>query len=163
MGRFETLEDAHRALQLRRTDGIPGFFKVGWAQRIASALTAEQMVVYQPFVPPEPHNGLARKYRINLFISPLFNSYLSAHGVISRSALPQQLPLGLVPDVHPFMISVSHGATFERLEPHVEFELDGFARDFGIVAGRAIEERFETAPAPRVSPMDHHHKARYGT
>jgi hypothetical protein len=161
MGRFATVEDAHRALHLRATGDIPSVFKLGRVYRTASALTAEQKVIYQPFIPPEINNGFARTFRINVFISPLLNSYLSGHGIISCAAAPELLPFGLVQDIRPFLTSFSHGASYERPEPQVETELEKFARDFGIVADHAIKDRFECAAVPCDSQTEQHQKARY--
>jgi hypothetical protein len=160
MGRFATVEDAHRALHLRAIGDIPSVFKLGRLYRAASALTAEQKVIYQPFIPPEINNGFARTFRINVFISPLLNSYLSGHGIISCAAAPELLPFGLVQDIRPFLTSFSHDASYERPEPQVETELEKFARDFGIVANHAIKDRFECAAVPCDSQTEHHQKAR---
>ena len=54
MGRFETEDDARRALQLDgRADAIPGIFGMTLPHRLLNALLpGKTRVLYQPFIPP---------------------------------------------------------------------------------------------------------------
>jgi hypothetical protein len=148
MGRFESLEQAREALGLSH-DGraLPVQFRNRidryWIDRLfPGALTA----IYQPFVPPEVVDGFPRMIRMEVFISPMGSTYLSAHATIGGQRLPERAPSGIVLKRSPYDVSVPPGR-FVRLPPEIELELNEVAREFGELADSAIRKKFVIYPA----------------
>ena len=146
MGRFETEDDARRALQLDgRADAIPGIFGMTLPHRLLNALLpGKTRVLYQPFIPPDVVGGRARKIRLLVFVSPLSDAFLSAHGSIAVKELPDRIT-GLAQDNRPYVVNVSAHGQCCALEPEMEDELRQVAIDFGRLARWAIEKKFETS------------------
>jgi hypothetical protein len=147
MGRFESEEHARRELGLgadRRA--VPRVFRLrrGLVGRFFSA----PKVVYQPFVPPEVVGRRARRIRAHVFVSPLVDAFLSAHGVVGPRDLPDELPVGLVEDRAPYVVTFSTGSRYMRLEPEIERELLSVSSEFGRIANLAIKRKFEVGDLP---------------
>ena len=51
--------------------------------------------------------------------------------------------MGLVKNVRPYMVNISAGGEFRRLDPEREAELKDVALEFGRLAKLAIGERFD--------------------
>jgi hypothetical protein len=150
MGRFTTEEEARRGLRLDAAPGsTPGIFRRTLPRRLLDGLLGGRTdVLFQPFIPPDVVDGRAQKIRLHVFVSPLADAFLSAHRVLATADLPDHLPLGLVEDVRPFMVNISGGGRFCRLETEREHELREVAHEFGRLAKLAIERRFETRAEP---------------
>jgi hypothetical protein len=146
MGRFETEEEARRALQVDgRAGAIPGIFGMSLSQRLLHALLpGKTRVLYQPFIPPDVVDGRARKIRLLVFVSPLSDAFLSAHGSIAVKELPERIT-GLAQDNRPYVVNVSAHGHCCALEAEMEDELRQVALDFGRLARWAIEQKFETS------------------
>jgi hypothetical protein len=80
----------------------------------------DQNGIFQPFVRSPMLPG-RRLYivRAHVLITPIGNHFLSAHRVVSGSAVPETLPLGLVQDPTPYIVNYSEGAKYEVV-PHEE-------------------------------------------
>ena len=102
--------------------------------------------IYQPFVPPEEVDGHARLIRLHLLLSPIGSRYLSAHGVLARTPLPEHLPEGLVADSRPFLVNFSRDSKYCRLAPQIEAELETVAMEFIALAKPEIAARFLIRP-----------------
>jgi hypothetical protein len=140
MGRFDSEDHARRELELAADGrGVPGIFRRGAVAR----LLAPAKVIYQPFVAPDVADRRARLIRLHLFASPLTDAFLSAHGVTAASDLPDELAPGLVRDRRPYVVNFSTGSRYTRLEPDIEAELQASTTEFGRIAHRAIEQKFE--------------------
>jgi hypothetical protein len=146
MGRFATEEDARRGLQLDGgADAIPGIFRMTLSHRLVHALLpGKTRVIYQPFIPPDIVDGRARKIRLLVFVSPLADTFLSAHGSIAVKELPDRIT-GLAQDDRPYVVNVSAHGYCCALEAEMEDELRQVAIDFGRLARWAIEKKFETS------------------
>ena len=147
MGRFATEEEARHGLQLDDgPDSIHGVFRTKLSQKVLHALFPGRMkVLYQPFIPPDVVDGRARLIRLHVFISPLANAFLSAHGVIAGEDLPDRLPPGLVQNSRAYVVNFSKGSQYCRLDAEMEDELREVAGEFGRLANWMIEKRFETS------------------
>jgi hypothetical protein len=152
MGRFRSEDEARRSLKLDDHPGsVPGVFRRRLGQRVRDRLSrGSSQAVYQPFIPPEVVDGRARLIRLHVFVSPLVDAFLSAHGVLAGEELPDRVQSGLVTDPRPYIVNYSNGARYCLLESEKEEELRRVAQEFGLCARRAIGERFETGP-PRSS------------
>jgi hypothetical protein len=148
MGRFRSVEDAEEALQLRGPHRIPAIFNVGVLERLKDRLLPRLQAIYQPYVVPEVREGRARKIRVHVFISPLIDSFLSAHCGLGRKVLPDHLPYGLIDrrQRRAFVVNFSDTGGYRRAEPEVEDELKDFARAFGRAAKGTLEGRFDVTP-----------------
>jgi hypothetical protein len=150
MGRFDTEDQARLRLRLPDNDpgAVPGVFEQSWKQRLVRRLLPTREVVYQPFVPPEVIDGRVHKIRVFVFVSPLFDAFLSAHHVSAGEDLPDgPLPPGSVVNGGPYASALPKtGARFRRVPPDVEDELRDVALEFGRIAGLAITRKFETGP-----------------
>ena len=145
MGRFESEDHARDELGLgggRRS--VPRFFRRGFAGGFFSA----PKVVYQPFIPPDVIGRRARLIRAHVFVSPLVDSFLSAHGVVASNDLPDELSLGFVEDRAPYVVNFSTGSRYMRLEPEIERELGSVSGEFGRIVNLAIKEKFEVGDSP---------------
>lgn len=148
MGRFHTEDEARRELRLPFDDphAIPGIFKLSWGRRLMHRLLPRAEVVYQPFIPSEPIDDRAWTIRLNVFISPFFDTFLSAFAKICTHRLPGRLAPGLVTDDRPFVCNFARGAFYAKLESDVEEEVRVVAAEFGRLARLAITRKFETGP-----------------
>ena len=147
MGRFESLNHVREALGLSDFGGLPIQFRERihryWIDRLfPGALTA----IYQPFVPPEIVENFPMMMRMEVFISPIANACLSAHGTVGGELLPERAPRGIFLKRCPYNIGVPPGH-FVRLDRATEDELSEVAREFGDLAGRAIRKKFDVGPA----------------
>jgi hypothetical protein len=143
MARFDSTAEAERALGR----GFSKAFQRRLGQRLRDALSdVSSEILFQPFIPPEVIGGRARLIRLHLFISPLCDVYLSAHGVCAGEELPDRVPNGVLANQRPYLVNYSSGARYCRLEPEKEQELTQVAREFGLCARRAIAEKFQTGP-----------------
>ncbi len=133
---------------MRGPHRIPAIFDVGGLERLKDRFLPRLQAIYQPYVVPEVREGRARKIRVHVFISPLINSFLSAHCALSRKALPDHLPYGLIDHKqrHAFVVNFSDAGGYRRAELEVEEELKDFARTFGQAAKGTLEERFDVTP-----------------
>lgn len=157
MGRFSSVSEAEEALGVSRDDpgATPSVFRMSWPHRMVRRAFPRASVVYQPFVPPDTVDGHARTLRLNMFISPLFDTFLAAQARIVDRPLPDALPWGLVADTTPFTASFSAGGSrYAAIEPEIEPELRIVADDFGRLARSAIVDKFETGPSPELEYMD---------
>jgi hypothetical protein len=135
-GRFRNREEARRALC-----SLPDAFAIKWHNRFFHRR------IYQPFIGPEVLDKRPRCIRLHSFISPLFDTFLSAHARIGRIELPDRIGEGLVEGKNPFLASFSAGdASYAGVEPEVEEELRLVTEEFGRVANIAINRKFQTAP-----------------
>jgi hypothetical protein len=145
MGRFESEDHARRELKLGGDRwAVPRFFRRGFVGRFFSA----PKVVYQPFIPPDVVGGRARLIRAHVFVSPLVDAFLSAHGVVASKDLPDELPMGLVKDRAPYVVNFSTGSRYMGLEPEIERELHSVSSEFGRIASLAIKRKFEVGDLP---------------
>ena len=133
-GRFRNWEDARRALR-----STPGTLALKWRHRFF------HRTIYQPFIKPEVIDNRPRCIRLLAFVSPLFDTFLSAHAKIGRIELPTRIGEGLIEGNNPFLVSMG-GASYTRIEPEVEEELRLVTEEFGRVANLAIKRKFQTAP-----------------
>jgi hypothetical protein len=80
--------------------------------------------IFQPFVRSSMLPG-RRLYivRAHVLITPIGNHFLSAHRVVSGSAVPESLPLGLVQDPTPYLVNYSEGAKYEVVPQEEESEV----------------------------------------
>lgn len=143
MGRFDTEEQARRELKLRGPNDVPGVFRIGFIARLMNRIFRNIHVAYQPFIPSELIEGKASKIRLNLFISPLVNSYLSAFAVIAHHAPTDVEVTGMTHGPNPYMVSFG---PYRRLPIEIEHELRTVAEEFGRVASWAISKKFVTTP-----------------
>jgi hypothetical protein len=145
MGRFESEDHARDELGLGgHRQAAPRFLRRGSAGGFFSA----PKVVYQPFVPPDVVGRRARLIRAHVFVSPLVDAFLSAHGVVASKDLPDELPVGLVRDRASYVVNFSTDSRYMRLEPEIESELHPVSGEFGRVASLAIKRKFEVGDPP---------------
>jgi hypothetical protein len=149
MGRFTSEAEARRDLQLDDDpNAIPGVFRTAlWQKALNSLFPGTLRVIYQPYVPPEVVANRARLIRLHVFVSPLVNAFLSAHGVVAGEDLPEQLPPGLVKNHGAYVVNFSRGGRYCRLAPEVEDELREVAQEFGRLANLAISKKFFVSSA----------------
>jgi hypothetical protein len=135
-GRFRSREEARRALR-----SLPGAVALKWRHRFF------HRTIYQPFIRPEVLDNRPRCIRLHSFVSPLFDTFLSAHARVGRIELPDRIGEGFVEGNNPFLASFSAGAaSYTVVEPEVEEELRLVTEEFGRVANLAIKRKFQTAP-----------------
>ena len=145
MGRFRSEAHAREELRLSGPDDIPGVFDLSFREKMLDRFFPWLQAIYQPYIPPQLIDGTLRKARLQLFVSPLFDRFLSAHDVVTGQELPKRAPEGLIKDANPYNQSFSsYGGRFERFEDEVEDELRQVAREFGRIANLAIREKFVT-------------------
>jgi hypothetical protein len=86
------------------------------------ALQEDHNGLYQPYIRPLLLDG-RRLYivRSHILITPNDMQFLSAHRVVSGSAIPEHLPIGVVKDPRPYLVNYSLGAKYE-LVPSAEEE-----------------------------------------
>jgi len=86
------------------------------------ALQEDHTGLYQPYIRPLLLDG-RRLYivRSHILITPNSMQFLSAHRVISGSAIPEHLPIGVVKDPRPYLVNYSLGAKYEPV-PSAEEE-----------------------------------------
>lgn len=147
MGRFTSEAAARRALGMpEQGPGLPAFFLRGFQRRVIAALAPDALAaVFQAFIPPEIVGGRPRNLRMEMFLSPLEDLFLSAHATVGGTPLPKTVPLDVALPRSPFNVSVPPGR-FVRLDEPLEAELQEFAREFGAAARRAITAKFSTSP-----------------
>jgi hypothetical protein len=151
MGHFESKEHARQALGLSDDAvALPRQFKSRfdryWIDRLfPGTLTA----VYQPFVPPEVVEGFPMMIRMEMFISPLVDRYLSSHGTVGGEKLLEHAPRAVLLNRCPYNVSVPPGR-FVRLDQRTENELREVAREFGALARGAIRKKFKVSPTGEV-------------
>jgi hypothetical protein len=139
-GRFRSRQHARRALRSLRFSSGP--FTMKWHHQLF------HRTIYQPFIPPEVLNNRPRRIRIQSFVSPIFDAFLSAHATVGVE-LPNQIAEGLVEGSNPFMF-YSHLGTgaYARIDSvDEEEELRLVNEEFGRVTNLAINRKFQTAPA----------------
>jgi hypothetical protein len=149
MGRFDSEAQARRWLRLPNDpSAIPGIFQLSRTQRLARRLFPIKDVVYQPFIPPEVISNRIQKIRLLVFISPLFNLFLSTQYVSAGEDLPDRpLPIGLLQNPRPYACSFAlAGGRFQLVSPQAEDELREVGLEFGRLANLAITRKFETGP-----------------
>lgn len=141
MGRFESVEMALKAFGIDPSSpqSAPGVF--GRPRR-----WTRDRNIFQPFIAPDLVDGHARIIRLNLLLSPDFDLFLSAHGVVSGVPVPMEHPLGLTPALEPYLVNFKLGARYDTLAAEIEAELVEVAREFGLAVRRAVSKRFETEP-----------------
>jgi hypothetical protein len=133
-GRFRSRAEARRAIR-----SLPGAFALKRRHRFF------HRIIYQPFVRPEVLDNRPLVIRLHSFVSPLFNTFLSAHSIVGRIELPNHIGDGLVEGRNPFLTSFPSGtASYARVEPLVEEELRQVTEEFGRVASLAINRKFQT-------------------
>jgi len=147
MGRFSSEQNARSALGLPPEGrGLPQQFLRRPGRYLINKLFSHAFTpVYQSFVPPEDVDGYPRMIRMEIFISPLEDAFLSAHGTIGADRIPSEMPLDQVFDRSPLNVSVPPGR-FVRLDTETEAELVDVAREFGLAARIAWETTFDTGP-----------------
>ena len=84
--------------------------------------------------------------RMEVFISPLEDVFLSAHGTVGGKPIPKAIPEDEVLKASPLNVSVPPGR-FVLLKEDIEAELTDIARDFGACARTAINAKFRTTPS----------------
>jgi hypothetical protein len=148
MGRFESEVEARRGLELDDVPGsLPGVFRRRLWQKVKDGMSrGSTQAVYQPFIPPEVVDGRARLIRLHVFVSPLVDAFLSAHGVLAGEKLPDRVEPGLVTNQRPYVVNYSNGARYCRLEREKEEELKQVAQEFGLCARHAIGQKFHIGP-----------------
>jgi hypothetical protein len=101
--------------------------------------------VYQPYVrtPWLPDRRLY-KTRAYVLLTPIEIRYLAAHRVIGSDPVPQSLPLGIVRDQAPYLVTVRPGSRLEPLPPHEEPAVREAALGVGRGLARAIVHGFRT-------------------
>ena len=126
---------------MRKLRSSPGAFGIKWRHRLL------KRIIYQPFIEPEVLDNRARIIRLQSFVSPLFDTFLSAHARVGRIELPNEVAAGLLERNNPFLVSFSAGnASYARVEPTVEEELRQVNEEFGRLANLAITRKFQTVP-----------------
>jgi hypothetical protein len=108
--------------------------------RRALRLMESQNGLFQPYVRSSLLPG-RRLYivRAHVLITPVGNHFLSAHRVVSGSAVPESLPLGLVQDPSMYIVNYSKGAMYEIVPPEEESEV--------VTAALAVARGFSWAAA----------------
>ena len=116
-------EHAHTVLQelprLKSPESLIARFRGSMHRRMF-----DQNGIFQPFVRSSMLPG-RRLYivRAHVLMTPIGNHFLSAHRVVSGSAVPESLPLGLVQDPTPYLVNYSEGAKYEVVPPEEESEV----------------------------------------
>lgn len=146
MGRFRTEEEARRALQLKGSRNIPGIFEIGLFERMLDWIFPQLNLIFQPFIPPRIINGWASKTRLHVFISPLVDTFLSAHAKTGGNRLPSQIEPGMFDDSGAYNTNYSEDGKYHVVPADEEETLRQTASEFGKVARMAITEKFETGP-----------------
>lgn len=148
MGRFSTPEAALDGFGIDRSDpqAPAAVFNLPLRKRLEARFGVHHENIFQPFIAPERVNGKPRVFRLNVFVSPGFDLYLSAHGKIAQEPPPGHHPEGLTLDPSPFVLNFAKGADYGKPEPDVERELVEAAAEFGDLVRTAIRDRFMTAP-----------------
>ena len=154
-GRFESMDEARRALGLRRDSDAPRAFRQGLLDRLGNKVFGRGTPLYQEFVPPDRDKGDRMAYlRLHMLISPLVDAYLSAHWIVSPTEIPSHLPAGTVISDNTFNLSFAKGARYERPEPEIREPMAAVATAFGEIAKRSIAEKFDVGP--RSDPCSGH-------
>jgi hypothetical protein len=85
------------------------------------ALQEDHNGLYQPYILPLLLDG-RRLYivRSHILFTPNGMQFLSAHRVASGSAIPENLPIGVVKDPRPYLVNYSLGAKYELVPPAEE-------------------------------------------
>ncbi|MBW4709180.1 hypothetical protein KX928_15415 [Roseobacter sp. YSTF-M11] len=146
-GRFTSPVAARRALGLSADGaGVPRQFLRGPVRNIAQRVFPHALsAVFQSFVPPEDEDGYPKMMRMEAFISPLEDLFLSAHGTVGGELIPTSMPVDQPVMKSPLNVSVPPGR-FVRLDPGTEAELADVAQEFGGCARAAISGRFHIVP-----------------
>ncbi len=152
-GRFTSEAAAIRALALASDGtGIPAQFLRGTVRRLAHRVFPNALsVIFQSFVPPEDEDGFPKMMRMEAFISPLEDVFLSAHGTIGGEPIPDTMPVDQAVTTSPLNVSVPPGR-FVRLDAGKEAELQGVAQSFGACARAAITAKFRVGPQYVATP-----------
>jgi hypothetical protein len=149
MGRFTSSEQARKLLGLSRANGLPRPFENSFFRYLVNRLFPGTFSpIYQPFVPPQVVEGCPMMIRMEVFISPMGDIYLSSHGTVGAEALPTSTPPDILLGRTLYNVSVPPGR-FIRLDQDSEDELKCIAREFGDLAGRAIRKKFKIGSPAR--------------
>lgn len=96
--------------------------------------------LYQQYIrSPLLAGRLLYKVRSHVLITPVGIRFLSAHRVISRFGVPEELPFGMVNDAKPYLVNLSSSSAYEIVPPDEEQSV--------INASLAIAEGLEWAAA----------------
>lgn len=151
MGRFRDAAEALRGFGIRQDDpqASPAVFRQSLRQRLAARLRdGTGGNVFQPFVAPDTAAGRPRVIRLNVFVSPRYDVFLSAYAKVAPAPLPHRHPEGLTQDDRPYVVNFARGAEYRKLEPEVEAEMVEVAAEFGELLRTAMCERFDVGSNP---------------
>jgi hypothetical protein len=146
MGRFDSEASALRGFGIdpAAPQSAPGVFGPRRPWSVLRRTLYRERNIFQPFVAPDLVGGHVRIIRLNMLVSPEFDTFLSAHGVVSPVAAPKEHPSGLTPALEPYLVNFKFGARYDRLPREIEEELVEVSREFGLAVRRAISKRYAT-------------------
>lgn len=147
MAKVRNEDEARAALGQDHPEAIPRAFQLNQRMRLANFLMRRGRLIYQGFIPPDIHaDGLIRKLRLMMLVSPVTSQFLSIHGTESR---PPEGPLafGTVTHDSRLVISRSQGSPYCRLETGIEEESKVAAREIGRIIDHAIRAKFIVGPS----------------
>jgi hypothetical protein len=105
--------------------------------------------LFQPYIRTAmlPDRRLYRT-RAHVLLTPAGVHFLSAHRIIGSKPLPTALPLGVVRDQEPYVISYQGAARFGVVPPEAEGGVRDAALGVARAFARALEFGFESGPQP---------------
>jgi hypothetical protein len=147
MAKVRDEAEARAALGQDRPEAVPGAFRLSRLMRLGNFLTHRGHLIYQPFIPPDiDSDGLIRKLRLMLLVSPLASRFLSVHAVVSP---PPDAPLafGTATRDTTLLLTGLPGMPRKRVEPRVEEEAAAAAAEIGRILDHAVRAKFLVGPA----------------
>ncbi|MBI3596805.1 MAG: hypothetical protein HY203_06600, partial [Nitrospirae bacterium] len=147
MAKVRDEAEARAALGQDRPEAIPRAFRLSRLMRLGNFLTHRGHLIYQPFIPPDiDSDGLIRKLRLMLLVSPLASRFLSVHAAVSP---PPDAPLGFgtVTRDTTLLLTGLPGLPRRRVERRVEEEAATAAAKIGPILDRAVRAKFLIGPA----------------
>jgi hypothetical protein len=140
--------EARAALGLARDGQIPKALGQTAREHLQTHLLRQGPALYQAYIPPDiTENGQIQTYRLHLLVTPLVNSFLSVHGIVSPTRVPKSLPFGIVTDPGPYTTSFSLGARYATVDQQTVAEFKQVAAQIGESLLRTLAQKFTTGPS----------------